>query len=116
MASVAYPAARRRPPARAVLGKIVAALMALAICLSVLFPLAWMAIAGFKGRTEVLRSPFQFFPDTLAGLAAKPPEAREVARLPGYLNPDDFLTLFRFVREKAYETKSFRDYVRAARG
>ena len=64
MASVAYPAARRRPPARTVLGKIVAALMALAICLSVLFPLAWMAIAGFKGRTEVLRSPFQFFPDT----------------------------------------------------
>ena len=59
---------------------------------------------------------FQFFPDTVAGLAAKAPEAREVARLPGYLNPDDFLALFRFVREKAYETKSFRDYVRAARG
>ncbi|WP_238012260.1 carbohydrate ABC transporter permease [Dactylosporangium sp. AC04546] len=33
------------------------------ITLSVVFPLAWMAIAGFKGRTEVLRSPFQFFPD-----------------------------------------------------
>lgn len=30
---------------------------------SVLFPLAWMAISGFKGRTEVLRSPFQFFPE-----------------------------------------------------
>jgi thioredoxin-related protein len=58
----------------------------------------------------------QFFPDTLAGLAAKSPEAREVARAPGYLNPDDFLALFRFVREKAYETKSFREYVRAARG
>jgi multiple sugar transport system permease protein len=37
-------------------------LMAL-ISLSVMFPLAWMAIAGFKGKTEVLRSPFQFFPD-----------------------------------------------------
>jgi thioredoxin-related protein len=58
----------------------------------------------------------QFFPDTLTGLAAKAPEAREVARAPGYLNPDDFLALFRFVREKAYETKSFREYVRAARG
>ena len=33
------------------------------ITLSLLFPLAWMAIAGFKGKTEVLRSPFQFFPD-----------------------------------------------------
>jgi len=59
---------------------------------------------------------FQFFPDTLAGLASKAPESREVARAPGYLRPDDFLALFRFVREKAYETKSFRDYVRAARG
>ena len=58
----------------------------------------------------------QFFPDTVSGLAAKTPESREVARAPGYLRPDDFLALFRFVREKAYETKSFRDYVRAARG
>jgi|ERR1043166_4733235 thioredoxin-related protein len=58
---------------------------------------------------------FQFFPDTGAGLAEKAPERREVARAPGYLRPDDFLALFRFVREKAYETQSFRDYVRAAR-
>ena len=34
------------------------------ICLSILFPLAWMAMAGFKGRNEVLRTPFQFFPET----------------------------------------------------
>ncbi|WP_125776079.1 carbohydrate ABC transporter permease [Antribacter gilvus] len=33
------------------------------ISTSVLFPLAWMAIAGFKGKTEVLSSPFQFFPE-----------------------------------------------------
>lgn len=33
------------------------------IALSCLLPLAWMAIAGFKGKTEVLRTPFQFFPD-----------------------------------------------------
>src|SRR6185369_11595436 len=39
-----------------------AVLMAL-IAVTVMFPLAWMAIAGFKGKTEVLRSPFQFFPD-----------------------------------------------------
>src|SRR3954447_7806535 len=58
---------------------------------------------------------FQFFPDSAVGLAEKPPEKREVARAPGYLRPDDFLALFRFVREKGYETKSFRDYLRAAR-
>lgn len=28
-----------------------------------LFPLAWMVISGFKLRTEVVRTPFQFFPD-----------------------------------------------------
>ena len=58
---------------------------------------------------------FQFFPETVTGLADKPPEKREVARAPGYLRPDDFLALFRFVREKGYETKSFRDYLRGLR-
>lgn len=57
----------------------------------------------------------QFFPESAQGLAAKAPGEREVARAPGYLKPDDFLALFRFVREKGYETKSFRDYLRAAR-
>jgi multiple sugar transport system permease protein len=33
------------------------------IAITCLLPLAWMVIAGFKGRSEVLRSPFQFFPD-----------------------------------------------------
>jgi thioredoxin-related protein len=58
---------------------------------------------------------FQFFPDTAAGLSDKPPKKREVARAPGYLRPEDFLALFRFVREEGYETKSFRDYLRAVR-
>jgi thioredoxin-related protein len=57
----------------------------------------------------------QFFPESAAGLAGKAPGQREVARAPGYLRPDDFLALFRFVREKGYETKSFREYLRAAR-
>ena len=58
---------------------------------------------------------FQFFPEAVAGLKEKPPASREVARAPGYLRPDDFLALFRFVREKGYETRSFRDYLRAQR-
>ncbi|WP_235940033.1 carbohydrate ABC transporter permease [Occultella kanbiaonis] len=33
------------------------------IFLAALFPLAWMAISGFKARNEVVSSPFQFFPD-----------------------------------------------------
>jgi thioredoxin-related protein len=58
----------------------------------------------------------QFFPEGPQSLSATPPEKREVARAAGYLRPDDFLAMFRYVREKAYERKSFRDYVRAARG
>lgn len=54
---------------------------------------------------------FQFFPETAAGLAALAPQKREVARAPGYLRPDDFLALFHFVREKAYEKGSFLDYL-----
>jgi thioredoxin-related protein len=59
---------------------------------------------------------FQFFPESSAALGEKAPDKREVARAPGYLLPDDFLAMFRYVREKGYETKSFRDYLRAARG
>jgi multiple sugar transport system permease protein len=33
------------------------------IVLLALFPLAWMVIAGFKSRTEVVATPFQFFPE-----------------------------------------------------
>ena len=55
----------------------------------------------------------QFFPESADGLKALPPEKREVARAQGYLRPDDFLAMFRYVREKAYERQSFRDYLRA---
>ena len=46
---------------------------------------------------------FQFFPDTIAGLAQKPPREREVARGHGYIEPQPFLDMFRFVADRAYE-------------
>ena len=55
---------------------------------------------------------FQFFPETPVGLNDLAPVKREVARAPGYLRPDDFLAFFRFVREKAYEKGSFRDFLK----
>jgi multiple sugar transport system permease protein len=39
-------------------------LLAVALFLVIMFPILWMVIAGFKTRTEVLRSPFKFFPDS----------------------------------------------------
>jgi thioredoxin-related protein len=46
---------------------------------------------------------FQFFPDSAAGLAQKAPREREVARGQGYIEPQPFLEMFRFVAERAYE-------------
>lgn len=43
--------------------RVVKYILLVLISITVLFPLAWMAIAGFKGKTEVLSSPFQFFPE-----------------------------------------------------
>jgi multiple sugar transport system permease protein len=54
---------RANPVPTRILRKSASGILVVLISLSILFPLAWMAIAGFKGRTEVLRSPFQFFPD-----------------------------------------------------
>ncbi len=56
---------------------------------------------------------FQFFPPLSSGIGAKEPMAREVARAPGYLKPPHFLAMFRFVRERAYERGTFRDFLAA---
>jgi thioredoxin-related protein len=56
---------------------------------------------------------FQFFPLSADGLAGRKPREREVARAQGYLEPPQFLALFRFVADKAYEVGPLRDYLRA---
>ncbi|MGO2756296.1 carbohydrate ABC transporter permease [Brachybacterium alimentarium] len=55
---------RRRPltPTRVLAGMVRVAVAVLIIG-AALFPLAWMAIAGFKSKQEVVRTPFQFFPE-----------------------------------------------------
>ena len=55
----------------------------------------------------------QFFDEDAAALKDRAPQKREVARAPGYLRPDDFLAMFRYVNEKAYRDKGFRDYLKA---
>ena len=46
---------------------------------------------------------FQFFPESVVALAAKAPREREVARAQGYIDPQPFLRLFRFVADRDYE-------------
>ena len=55
----------------------------------------------------------QFFPASPEGLHAKKPRDREVARLQGYLNPDEFTKVFVFVAERAYERSTLTDYLKA---
>ena len=70
----------------------------------------------FAARYGVRFTPtIQFFPRSAAGLKERDPAKREVARIAGYLRPDDFLAMFRYVREQAYETRSFRDFLRSGR-
>jgi thioredoxin-related protein len=54
----------------------------------------------------------QFFPEQTTGLAALNGQAREVARMPGLLDPAAFLAMFRYVREKGYETAPFPDWLK----
>jgi multiple sugar transport system permease protein len=54
---------RRRATSRSRSTRVASAVLVVLIALTALFPLAWMAIAGFKGQSEVLRTPFQFFPE-----------------------------------------------------
>jgi thioredoxin-related protein len=55
---------------------------------------------------------FQFFREGETLLKTLPPQAREVARIPGYLRPDDFLAVFHYVREKGYEKGRLRDFLK----
>lgn len=48
---------------KALFGKIVLYAAGILVACIALFPLLWMAIAGFKAKTEVLSTPFRFFPE-----------------------------------------------------
>ncbi|MGE3643117.1 MAG: thioredoxin family protein [Beijerinckiaceae bacterium] len=54
----------------------------------------------------------QFFPEKAEGLGAKPPHARESARMPGLLEPRPFLAMFRYVKEKGYEKQPFQQWLK----
>ena len=61
---------------------------------------------GVRGTPTI-----QFFPD-VDDLGHKAPREREVNRIQGYLAPKDFLRMFAFVAERAYDRGSLRDYLR----
>lgn len=58
------PRRTRRPrSAGGWLAMLLKGIAGLIFVVAALFPLAWMVIAGFKAKTEVIQTPFQFFPE-----------------------------------------------------
>ena len=57
----------------------------------------------------------QFFEGTRDRLKDKAPAQREVIRIPGYLRPDDFLDVFRYVAQKGDNNQTFRDFLKSER-
>jgi thioredoxin-related protein len=54
----------------------------------------------------------QFFPKSAEGLGAREPQQREVARMPGLLEPKPFLAMFRYVAEEAYTKAPFAEWLK----
>lgn len=54
----------------------------------------------------------QFFPEKADGLAALKGQEREVFRMPGLPEPAEFLAMFRYVREKGYESAPFEAWLK----
>jgi thioredoxin-related protein len=70
---------------------------------------------AFAERYGVRGTPtIQFFPESPSTLAGKKPVEREVARLPGLPEPPEFVAMFRYVRDKAYESGTFEDYLKGS--
>jgi thioredoxin-related protein len=57
----------------------------------------------------------QFFEGSSDGLKDKTPALREAIRIPGYLRPNDFLDVFRYVAQKGDNNQTFRDFLKSRR-
>ena len=58
----------------------------------------------------------QFFPESSGEIGGEIGRAAETARMPGYFKPDHFIAMFRFIKDKAYDQQTFRDYLSAQLG
>src|SRR5258708_6151039 len=76
---------------------------ALLIFASILFPIAWMVMAGFKGKTQVLRPPFHIIPGVASSFSmfflrqfylSYPAATEEAALIDGASRFQIFLRIF----------------------
>jgi thioredoxin-related protein len=54
-----------------------------------------------------------FLDENVAKVGDRPGVKAEVARMPGYFKPFHFISMFQYVREKAYERQHFQKYIPA---
>jgi thioredoxin-related protein len=72
---------------------------------------------AFARRSRVVFTPtIQFLPPTVADDDLRPAVEVEVARMPGYLEPEAFLAMFRYVAEEAYARQGFKEYLATQSG
>ena len=55
---------------------------------------------------------FQFFPERPTDLSQKDPRGREVGRAQGYLEPQKFLAMFRFIADRGYDHQSLGEFLK----
>lgn len=68
---------------------------------------------AFAGKYGVRSTPtILFFPERADGLGKLDIRKREVARMPGLLEPREFVAMFRYVHEKGYEGAAFADWLK----
>ena len=54
-----------------------------------------------------------FFEESVEKVAGRPGVKAEVARMPGYFKPFHFISMFQYVRDKAYTKQHFQKYIQA---
>lgn len=69
---------------------------------------------AFARKLGVIYTPtIVFLPETEAGKEGKPTRDLEVMRMPGYFKPFHFVSMFEYVRTRAYETEHFQKWLQA---
>jgi thioredoxin-related protein len=69
---------------------------------------------AFARKLGVIYTPtIVFLPETDAGREGKSTRDLEVMRMPGYFKPFHFVSMFEYVRQRAYETEHFQKWLQA---
>lgn len=70
---------------------------------------------GLRKKYGIRSTPtLQFFPESNDEIGGAGGQAAEILRVPGYMPPEPFLDMLRFVRDEAYDELTLREFLEAA--